>query len=180
MPTAQEIRNHLTKPVILIGMMGSGKTTLGRALASALNLDFNDSDHLIEQKAGLTITEIFEKYGEEKFRTSEASTIKELLDTAIPQIIATGGGAILNAQTREYIKAQSLSIWLNADIDTLYARISKNQNRPLLQTKNPKQTLQDLMDTRKKFYEQADLHFTLNHTSTSAAVNDLLEQMQEH
>lgn len=173
----QQIINRLTKSIVLIGMMGSGKTTLGRALATALELDFKDTDKIIEEKAGRPTAEIFTEYGEEKFRKAEMNTIADLLDSRKIQVIATGGGAILNEQTRQRIKTHSLSIWLNADIDTLYNRVSKNQTRPLLQTDDPKQTLQDLMEARIQFYEQAHLHFKLDHGSMNAALGDLLEQL---
>jgi len=180
MPNNKEILNHLTKPIVLIGMMGSGKTTIGRALAGALNLEFHDSDQIIEEKAGLTTSEIFEKYGEEKFRTSEAKTMKELLEASEPKIISTGGGAIIKQQTRQLIKDRGLSIWLDVDIDALYDRISKNQNRPLLQTENPKETLRTLMIARKEFYTQANIHFKLDHNSVSAALNDLLDVLEAY
>ena len=170
----QQIINGLNKPIVLIGMMGSGKTTLGRALAHALGLEFCDTDKIIEEKAGRPTKEIFAEYGEQKFRESEAATIAELLDSGKTQIIATGGGAIINPQTRQLIKVQSLSIWLQADIETLFDRVSKNQSRPLLQTENPKQTLKDLMDTRAEFYAQADLKFTVNGNSINPAVNEVL------
>ncbi len=166
------------KPLVLIGMMGTGKSTLGRALAGNLNLDFVDSDKVIEEKADLTIAEIFDQYGEEKFRSAESRTILELLGQGT-KVIATGGGAVMNPSTLDAIKKSAVSIWLQGDVDVLFDRVSKNKDRPLLQTDDPKKTLSDLLKQRQPYYEQADLSFTMDKNSIDAAAQDLIQRLYE-
>ena len=150
------IRAELDRPVVLIGMMGSGKSHIGRQLAAALGLEFYDTDSAIVEKAGASIAEIFERDGEAKFREAEKNTILELLAHG-PCIIATGGGLPVNAQSRDAIKKKAVSVWLDADIDTLVERTAKNQNRPLLKHDNPAVVLEDLLAQRRDVYAQADI-----------------------
>lgn len=162
----------LRKPIVLIGMMGSGKTHFGRLLGQRLNLDFFDSDTLIEKKAGCSVSEIFERWGEPKFREVEAATIQEYLNKG-PLVLATGGGAIMNQITAEAIFSQSHSIWVQANIQTILSRVSKNKNRPLLAGDNPKVVLQELMKIRQPVYQKAQ--FVLN--SSSKDTQKTLEQL---
>jgi shikimate kinase len=144
----------ISKPIVLVGMMGSGKTHFGRLLGHRLGLNFYDSDTLIEEKAGCSVSEIFDRWGEKKFRDVEASTIQDYLNKG-PLVLATGGGAIINADTAKAIFSTTHSVWVRADIRTILSRVSKNRNRPLLQVDNPKAVLQNLIQIRQPIYENA-------------------------
>lgn len=145
------------RPIILVGMMGAGKTSIGKKLAERLHLPFADADDEIEKASGLKITEIFEQFGEEYFRDGERRVIARLLD-GTPTVIATGGGAFINAQTRALIKDKALSIWLNADLDILVERVSRRNHRPLLHGRNPRDVLIELGKLRAPIYALADIH----------------------
>ncbi|PLP59968.1 shikimate kinase [Mesorhizobium loti] len=144
------------RSIVFVGLMGAGKTAIGRKTAGALGLTFIDSDQEIEDVSRMTIPELFERYGEAEFRALEQRVILRLLEQG-PQVLSTGGGAFMNAQTREAIAAQGISVWLKADLDLLMERVSKKQNRPLLKTANPRSTLQKLMDDRYPTYALADI-----------------------
>ena len=146
----------LHKTIVFVGMMGAGKTAVGRTLAAQLGVMFRDSDHEIERVSRMTIPELFEAYGELEFRALEARVIKRLLKSG-PRVLSTGGGAFMNETTRATITAGSLSVWLKADLDVLWARVTKRDSRPLLKTANPRQTLSDLMDQRYPVYAKADV-----------------------
>src|ERR671911_2921878 len=135
------------RSVVLVGMMGAGKSSIGRRLATRLNIPFVDADAEIEKAAGMSIPDIFATHGEPDFRTGEARVIARLLDGG-PQVLATGGGAFMNADTRAAIGAKGVSIWLNADVETLMRRIKRRHDRPLLHTDDPAATLQQLIDVR--------------------------------
>lgn len=168
------IKTHLTKPIALIGMMGAGKSHTGAELARTLGLGFVDSDKMIEEKAGRPIADIFEEFGEEKFRESEHKTILELLQEA-PKLIATGGGAVTNPVTLEALKAQSLMVWLNADVETLWQRVQKSQNRPLLKTENPREKLESLLEQRKPLYAQAHVMIEIQTANQNDDVEGLIK-----
>lgn len=173
------LKNNLQKPIVLMGMMGTGKSHIGSTLAKSLGLPFYDSDRVIEEKAGCPVSEIFEIFGEEKFRASEHKTILELLNNA-PCIIATGGGAPANPDTLSAIKQQSISVWLNADINSVIARLSGNTTRPLLQGDNPEQTLKDLLQKREPFYAQADIEINSADDSVHKTLAKLIKALSEH
>ncbi|MFK7838923.1 MAG: shikimate kinase [Bdellovibrionales bacterium] len=172
------IQKTLQQPIVLIGMMGTGKTHLGKLLANELNMEFFDSDQVVEKRGGLTINEIFELYGEERFRQAEEKTVLELLN-AKPSIIATGGGAPMNAQILGAIKKQSISIWLNSNIETIYERIKQTKNRPLLKTDNPKETLSALLDQRKDTYAKANIKIDINANNADKALQEIIEAISE-
>jgi len=174
----RNIEKSLKKPVILIGMMGTGKTHLGKMLADALNLEFFDSDHVIEKRGGLSISEIFELYGEQRFRQSEEKTILDLLDGGAC-IIATGGGAPMNPIIMDAIKEKSISIWLDSDAEAIYARIKTAKNRPLLNTENPKATLAKLIDERKSTYANADITIKTKGNNADHALNEMIEAISK-
>lgn len=144
------------RPVVLVGMMGAGKTTVGRRLAARLGRRFVDSDEEVERAANMTIPDIFAAHGEADFRAGEARVITRLLkEEGI--VLGTGGGAFINPETRALIKAGSVSVWLKADADLLFQRVSRRSNRPLLRTANPRATLEALIEARYPIYAEADI-----------------------
>jgi shikimate kinase len=145
-----------SRSVVLVGMMGAGKTSVGKRLAGRLGLTFVDADTAIEEAAKKTVTEIFAEHGEDYFRQGERRVIARLLREP-RQIIATGGGAFMNAETRAAIRAAGLSIWLKADWELLFERVRRRPTRPLLQNADPEGTLKALVDLRYPVYAEADL-----------------------
>jgi shikimate kinase len=144
------------RSVVLVGMMGAGKSSIGRRLALRLGIPFVDADAEIEKAAGMSIPDIFTSRGEPEFRSGEARVILRLLDHG-PQVLATGGGAFMNPDTRLAIAAKGVSIWLKADFEVLMRRIRRRHDRPLLRTDDPGATMQGLMDERYPVYALADL-----------------------
>lgn len=144
------------RSLVLVGLMGAGKTTIGKRLAQLLNLDFYDADHEIEHASQMSISEIFAQYGEQEFRDLEKRVILRLLNKG-PIVLATGGGAYINEQTREAIHDQALAIWLDADLDTLMDRVSRRSHRPLLQNDNPRAVMERLITERYPIYAKAHL-----------------------
>ncbi len=147
----------LGKPIVLVGMMGCGKSYIGKALANELSLPFYDSDSLIVSRQGREIFQIFDEDGEDYFRNIEREVISDLLDNKEICVISTGGGALTTISTLENIKKHSISVWLYADIDTIYERIKNNNTRPLLQYDNPRAKLEELLAAREHLYKQADI-----------------------
>lgn len=152
----QTIRDRLQKPVVLVGLMGAGKTKIGGLLAKKLGLPFVDADAEIEKAAGRTVAEIFEEQGEPAFRDLERRVIARLLSDEL-KIIAPGGGAIMNEQTANLIRSASISIWLRADLDILVERTGRTGKRPLLRNGDPREILQGLMNKRYPVYATADI-----------------------
>ena len=144
------------RTIALVGLMGAGKSTVGRRLANRLGRSFFDSDDEIEKAAGLPVSDIFALHGEEEFRRGEHEVLKRLLNDP-PHILATGGGAYLNPETRELMRAKAVTIWLNADLETLWKRVSRRNHRPLLRRPDAKEVLSNLFDQRRPIYELADL-----------------------
>ncbi len=144
------------RTVALVGLMGAGKSTVGRRLAGKLGRPFVDSDDEIEKAAGLAVADIFALHGEEEFRRVEHKVLERLL-AGPPQVLATGGGAYLKAETREMMRQNAVTIWLNADLETLWKRVSRRNHRPLLRRPDAKQVLSSLFDERRPIYELADL-----------------------
>ena len=145
-----------TRSVVLVGMMGAGKSTIGRRLSVRLRLPFLDADTEIEAAAGMSIPDIFEAHGEPQFRDGEARVIARLLDSG-PAVLATGGGAFMREETRGRIGAKAVSIWLKADADIIMRRVKRRADRPLLQTADPAATVGRLMREREPVYQHADL-----------------------
>ena len=145
-----------SRTLVLVGMMGSGKSSVGKRLAQALDLPFKDSDEEIEKAAGLTINDIFALRGEAEFREGERRVIARLLDEP-PHVLATGGGAFVNDGARALVKQKATSIWLKADPEVLARRVGRKDNRPLLRGKDPRKVLADLLKAREGAYSQADL-----------------------
>ena len=157
MGRASPVEVTLLKSVVLVGMMGSGKTAVGTAMARALQVPFLDSDHEIEKAANMSIAEIFERDGEAFFRDRETEVLSRLLDRA-PAILSTGGGAFLAARNRDLISAKGAAIWLKADLELLWSRVAHKDTRPLLRTADPKATLAGLCAEREPIYQLADIH----------------------
>jgi shikimate kinase len=149
-PESAVVRALGGRSIVLIGMMGAGKSSIGRRLASRLGIPFIDADTEIESAAGMTIPEIFEKHGEPYFRAGEARVIARLLDNG-PQVLATGGGSVMDPQTRALIGQKGISIWLKADIDVLLKRTKRRNDRPLVEK------IKDLLPVREPIYAQADI-----------------------
>ena len=168
---------HLKKTVVLVGMMGAGKTAVGRALAAKLGRPFLDSDHEIEAAANLTVPEIFERDGETFFRKRESEVIARLLEEA-PGILSTGGGAFLAEINRENISKKGVSVCLNADLDLLWNRVRHKTTRPLLRTSHPQATLAELYRQRVPIYQLADLQvMCAPHLSIDAMTNRVIETL---
>ena len=153
----EAVRHALgSRSLVLVGLMGCGKSSVGRRLADALSLKFIDADNEIETAAGQTIPEIFEYHGEAYFRDGERRVISRLLNAG-PQVLATGGGAFMSEQTREAIAAKGVSIWLKAELSVLMRRVMRRDNRPLLKTADPEARMRDLMAIRYPVYALADV-----------------------
>jgi shikimate kinase len=165
------------RSLVLVGMMGAGKSSVGRRLAQRLGLPFVDADTEIERAAGMSIPDIFATHGEPDFRAGEARVIARLLDSG-PQVLATGGGAFMNAETRAAIAARGISIWLNAELDVLMRRIKRRHDRPLLQTEDPAATLRALMQTRYPVYALADLTVQSREVAHDRIVDEIIAALR--
>src|ERR1700733_13393890 len=162
------------RSIVLVGMMGVGKSSIGRRLGGRLGVPFVDADAEIEKAAGMSIADIFDRHGEAYFRSGEARVIARLLDGG-PQVLATGGGAVMNADTRAAIKAKGVSIWLSAELDVLMRRINKRKNdRPMLQTADPAATLRELLVAREPVYAQADITVQSREVPHDAIVSEIM------
>ncbi|MDE1992226.1 MAG: shikimate kinase [Rhizobiaceae bacterium] len=162
-----------TRNLVLVGLMGAGKSSIGRLVANQLGIPFVDTDIEIERVSRMTITELFAAYGEEEFRSLETRVIKRLLKGG-PRVVSTGGGAFINDRTRRHVKRSGLSVWLKADLDVLWDRVSKRDSRPLLKTENPKQTLENLMNVRYPIYAEADLTVMSRDVAKDVMVKEVL------
>lgn len=166
------------RSIVLVGLMGAGKTTVGRRLAKRLDLAFVDADAEIEEAAGETIPEIFERRGEAAFRAGERRVIARLL-AGPPQVLATGGGAYMDPVTRANIAARGISIWLKADLDILMKRVGKRGDRPLLQNGDPRVTMQRLMEERYPVYAEADITIESLEGPHDAVVETIVDRLKE-
>jgi shikimate kinase len=180
-PAREAKRDQLTallsgRPVVLVGMMGAGKTTVGRRLASRLERHFIDSDEEIEKAAGMSIEDMFASHGESEFRAGEARVIARILrDRDI--VLATGGGAFVNPETRALIKSLALSVYITAEFELLFQRVSRRANRPLLRTANPRETLRDLIDARSPIYAEADVTIASRDVPQDAVASDVIDAL---
>ncbi len=161
------------RSVVLVGLMGCGKSSVGRRLAHALDLPFVDADDEIEAAAGMSIADIFATHGERDFRDGERRVLQRLLKNG-PQVLATGGGAFMNEETRANIRAQGVSLWLKADLPVLMRRVMKRADRPLLKTPDPEAVMRELMAIRHPVYAQADLVFESRDVAHDVIVAEIL------
>jgi shikimate kinase len=167
-----------SRSVVLVGMMGAGKSSIGRKLALTLNIPFVDADAEIEAAAGMTIPEIFSTHGEPYFRAGEARVIARLLEGG-PQVLATGGGAFMREDTRRAIGAKGISIWLKAEYDVLIRRIRRRTDRPLLKTDNPAATMKTLIEERYPVYAQADITVASREVPHEIIVGEIISALGE-
>ena len=161
------------RTIVMVGMMGAGKSSVGRRLAARLGLPFVDADTEIERAANATIPEIFETHGEDYFRDGERRVIQRLLDGS-PKVLATGGGAFVSAETRAAIRAAGVSIWLKADRDLILQRVKRRSNRPLLKSGDPEATIDRLLAVRNPIYAEANIHVQSRDVAHEIVMADIL------
>ena len=170
---------RLSKTVALVGLMGAGKSSVGRRLAQRLALPFVDADLEIEAAAGASIEEIFERHGEAAFRDGERRVIARLL-AGPPQVLAAGGGAFMDDETRRLMREQAITLWLRAGIGVLLARVARRNNRPLLKNRNPREVLERLMAERHPFYAEADIIIDSLDGPPEATLEATLQALARH
>ena len=171
------VRQRLAgRPVVLVGLMGAGKTTVGRRLSERLGLPFVDADHEIEQAAGKSIAEIFADHGEPYFRDGERKVIARLLEGE-PTVLATGGGAYMNPETRNNIRKRGVAVWLRADLALLMKRVKKRNDRPLLKGSDPEAVMKALIAQRYPIYAEADITVDSRDSAHSVMVNDVIKAL---
>jgi shikimate kinase len=176
MSSAASAPKRPDRPIVLVGLMGAGKTTVGRRLAQRLGLPFVDADEEIEAAAGMSISEIFELFGEPYFRDGERRVIARLIDGS-PKVIATGGGAFMNDKTRALILDKATAVWLEADINTLVDRVRRRSTRPLLKDKDPREVLTELARVRNPVYALAPIHVRSQPSPHDATVKAILKAL---
>lgn len=164
------------RTIALVGLMGVGKSSVGRRLANALDLPFRDADHEVEQAAGRSIPDIFADLGEPAFREGERRVIARLLEEP-PHVLATGGGAFMSPETRELIKSRAISVWLKADLDVLARRVSRKDNRPLLAGKDPVEVLKQQAEARYPAYAEADVVVETGDAAHHITVDQVLQAL---
>jgi len=177
--TAHLLKRLGRRSIVFVGIMGAGKTVIGRKVATLCGLPFVDSDHEIEKVSRMTIPELFVAYGEPEFRALEERVIERLLRNG-PQVLSTGGGAFMSEATRIAVKRRGVSVWLKADLDTLMQRVSKRQNRPLLNTEDPRAMMQRLMDLRYPIYGTADLTIHSRDDPKDLIAGEVLSGLMRH
>jgi len=178
-PVNDALRPFVDRPIVLVGLMGAGKTTIGRRLAARLGMPFVDADGEIEKAAGCSISDIFEMHGEEAFRDLEKRVIARLLAEE-PRVIATGGGAFMNPETRASIREGAISVWLRADLNVLLKRVAKRHTRPLLERGDRRQILEDLMAERHPVYAEADVIVDSVDAPHEDTLNGVLSGLRDH
>lgn len=178
---SEEVLAHLAnRSLVFVGMMGCGKTAIGRVTASHLGLPFKDADEEIERRSGMSVADYFKQYGEKEFRLREAQVIANILDEE-QCLLALGGGAFLSEQTRETIVSSAISIWLKTDLETLYSRVMRKPGkRPLLNNEDPKGTLKNLLKEREPVYAKADLTVQTSKASKIATRNLVIGALHDH
>jgi len=174
-----DLAKRLDRPVVLVGLMGVGKSTVGRRLAKRLGLSFVDSDSAIEDAAGYTPAEIFERYGEEDFRDGERRLVARLIEGEV-RVIATGGGAYVDPRTRQLLNERAITVWLDAPVDVLTERTSRRDTRAQLRNGDPKDTLARLSEERRPSYEEAHIHVKSGEGAHREVVDAIVEALERH
>jgi shikimate kinase len=177
--SAMELGKRLDRPVVLVGLMGVGKSTVGRRLAKRLGLSFVDSDDEIEDAAGYPAAEIFERYGEQDFRDGERRLVARLMDGAV-RVIATGGGAYVDPLTRKLLNERAITVWLDAPVDILAERTSRRDTRAQLRNGDPKLVLQKLAEERRPSYAEAHIHVKSGDGAHKDVVEAIFHALEEH
>jgi len=172
----EKLSRLLDRPIVLVGLMGAGKSTVGRRLAKRLGLDFVDSDVAIEDAAGATTSEIFERFGEADFRDGERRLVARLIDGSV-KVIATGGGAFNDPRTRDLLNERAITIWLDAPVDVLAERTGRRDNRPLLKGGNREEKLSKLMTERHAYYSQAQIHIRSGNGAHAEVVEAIIDAL---
>lgn len=174
------IRDRLgTRVIVFVGLMGAGKTAIGRKVAQVLDLPFVDSDHEIETVSRMSVPELFERYGEPEFRALEQRVIERLLREG-PRVLSTGGGAFMNPNTRAAIGEYGVSVWLKADLDLLMERVAKRENRPLLKNPDPRAVMRKLMDERYPVYALADVTVETRDARREIITDETVQALGDH
>ena len=174
-----DLAKRLDRPIVLVGLMGVGKSTVGRRLARRLGLPFVDSDAAIEDAAGLSPAEVFERYGEQDFRDGERRLVARLIEGSV-RVIATGGGAFLDPRTRDLLNSRAITVWLDAPVDILAERTSRRDTRVQLRNGDPKSTLERLANERRKSYEQAHIHVKSGAGAHKDVVEAIVRAIGDH
>ena len=174
-----DVGKRLDRPVVLVGLMGVGKSTVGRRLARRLGLPFIDSDAAIEDSVGYSAGELFERYGEEDYRDGERRLVARLIDGQV-RVIATGGGAYVDPTTREMLNKRAITIWLDAPVNVLAERTSRRDTRPLLRTADPKGTLERLSEERRPAYEAAHIHIKSGQGAHKDVVEAIVSALDDY
>lgn len=173
------VKHLITKPITFVGMMGSGKSTIGRKVAHKLHLQFYDSDKVVEEEVGLSVADIYEFKGVEFFQQKESDVVKEILDYGIV-VLATGGGTFLNPELHKLIKEKSISIWLSTDIDTLSERILRRNTRPEFNCENPVSVLEEMIKEKNHLYEDADIIVESKNFDVHYVVDTLMAKLRKY
>lgn len=175
-----DLAKRLDRPIVLVGLMGAGKSTVGRRLARRLGVPFVDSDAAIEDAAGLSPAEVFERYGEQEFRDGERRLVARLVDEGEVSVIATGGGAFIDPRTRELLNRRAITVWLDAPVEVLTERTSRRDTRVQLRNGDPKATLERLAKERRDAYEQAHLHIKSGSGAHREVVDAIVRALDQH
>jgi shikimate kinase len=176
----RQVRQALgARSIVMVGMMGCGKSAIGRRLANAMDLRFVDADDEIEKAAGMSINEIFQQLGEQHFRDGERRVIARLLASG-PQVLSTGGGAFMSEETRERVKETGVSVWLRAELPILMRRVMRRDNRPLLKTHNPEARMRELLELRNPIYALADITVESRDVAHEIIVGEILQKLAQH
>ena len=173
------LSKHLDRPVVLVGLMGVGKSTVGRRLARKLGLPFVDSDAEIEDASGLSAAEVFERFGEKDYRDGERRLVARLVDGEV-RVISTGGGVFVDPRTRELLKTRTITVWLDAPVEVLAARTKRRDTRPLLRTDNPKETLERIAEQERPAYAEAHIHVRSSDGAHRDVVDAIVKALEDH
>ena len=173
------LSKHLDRPVVLVGLMGVGKSTVGRRLARKLGLPFVDSDAEIEGASGLSAAEVFERFGEKDYRDGERRLVARLVDGQV-RVISTGGGVFVDPRTRELLKTRTITVWLDAPVEVLAQRTRRRDTRPLLRTDNPKETLERIAEQERPAYAEAHIHVRSSDGAHRDVVDAIVKALEDH